>query len=116
SVCQIEPNREITKGKINTISEISNWFEWQWPVEGPFAGYILARALPNIGEWTNFSPTKIQKLSKNNFSKPQPFTTIPSYMDNTWTIPIPHATGIILFWFYLKSVQLSIVIFRLLCI
>ena len=93
TVCQIEPNREIAKGKISTLPGISNWFEWQWPIEGPFSGYILARALPNIGEWTKFSPAKIQKLSKNNFSKPQPIATTPSEIQSTWTIPIPHVTG-----------------------
>ena len=77
TVCQIEPNRETAKGKIGTLSGISNWFEWQWPVEGPFSGYILARALPNIGEWTKFSPAKIQNYQKIIF---QNHNQLPPYL------------------------------------
>jgi hypothetical protein len=29
--------------------------EWRWPIDGPFAGFIQARSLPNIGEFTNQS-------------------------------------------------------------
>ena len=37
------------KGKSMTIPGVSNWFEWAWPIEGEDAGYIKARAMPNIG-------------------------------------------------------------------
>ena len=37
------------KGKSMTIPDVSNWFEWTWPIEGEDAGYIKARAMPNIG-------------------------------------------------------------------
>ena len=42
-----------------TISGVSNWFEWSWPIEGEDVGYIKARAMPNIGNWTSFSPAQI---------------------------------------------------------
>jgi len=32
------------------LKGILKWFEWQWPMEDQFAGYIQAKSLPNIGE------------------------------------------------------------------
>ncbi len=50
------------------ISGISNWFEWTWPVEGENAGYIKARAIPNLGSWTLFFPTQIQNFTKGEIN------------------------------------------------
>ncbi|CAB5188646.1 unnamed protein product [Rhizophagus irregularis] len=47
----------------------SNWFEFQWPVDGEFSGFVRGRALPNFGKWNDFSPsaiTRIKRLKKNN--------------------------------------------------
>ncbi|CAB4475790.1 unnamed protein product [Rhizophagus irregularis] len=31
-----------------------------WPITGKAAGYVRAKSLPNIGEWTEFSPADIR--------------------------------------------------------
>jgi hypothetical protein len=41
--------------KTKTIPGISKWFMWDWPIDGEVAGYVRAKSLPNIGEWTEFS-------------------------------------------------------------
>ncbi|CAG8719854.1 5722_t:CDS:2, partial [Cetraspora pellucida] len=48
SVAHLEP--ECTKGKkwINTLPSNSNWFSWEWLCDGDYAGYLRARAIPNI--------------------------------------------------------------------
>jgi len=45
---------------VKTIPGITSHFEW--PIEGPFIGYIQAQTLLHIGEWSYFSPTDITKL------------------------------------------------------
>jgi len=93
SIANLIPNREKNKGKINTIPGISNWFEWEWPTEGQYAGYIRARSLPNIGEWKNFSPVQIQKLSKAEITKSQPQISTPTKPNSSWTSLIPKNIG-----------------------
>jgi len=61
SIANIEPNRSSEKKKKTSLPGISNWLEFQWPVEGEYAGYLCARSLPNFGKWKNFSPAIIQK-------------------------------------------------------
>ena len=73
---------------------ISKWFEWQWPTEGQFAGYIQAKSLPNIGEWNNFSPQQIRNLSNTDIEQPQPMASTPSISQSSWTVPVPHTLGI----------------------
>ena len=50
----------------------SNWFEWQWPTSGDYAGCILARSIPNFRPWTTFTPTQLEKLQKREIAKPNP--------------------------------------------
>ncbi|CAB4388474.1 unnamed protein product [Rhizophagus irregularis] len=76
------------KTKIGTIAGINNWNEWSWPVDGPNAGHILARALPHINEWTTITPAKIKKLEKTPTTKPNPSFTTPSKATNQWVTPI----------------------------
>lgn len=64
--------------------------EWRWPIEGPFAGFIQARSLPNIGDFTNYSSTQIQKLSKTEITKPNPTFSTPFVPKSLWTIPMPN--------------------------
>jgi hypothetical protein len=80
------------KKKMNTLSGNSNFFEWTWPIEGEFAGYIQARSLPNIGKWNNFSPAKLQQLQKKDLPKPQPAVSAHSTPQSCWNIPLPHAS------------------------
>jgi len=82
-----------SKGKTMTIPGVSNWFEWTWPIEGEDAGYIKARAVPNIGNWTSFSPAQIQKFVKGEVNQPSPQVSEPTETKSPWKIPIPHASG-----------------------
>ncbi|CAG8675684.1 27092_t:CDS:2 [Dentiscutata erythropus] len=43
---------------------VSNWGEWQWPNNGPYASHIRVRALPNFGTWKNFTSAQIAKVTK----------------------------------------------------
>ncbi|RIB05182.1 hypothetical protein C2G38_2220385 [Gigaspora rosea] len=63
SVANLEPER--SKGN-------SNWFSWEWPWDDNCTGYIRARAMPNIGEWNEFTPAKLEKLQKKDIQKPNP--------------------------------------------
>ncbi|CAB4385936.1 unnamed protein product [Rhizophagus irregularis] len=64
-VSQLTPDREFDKKtKIRTIAGINNWNEWSWPVDGPNAGHILARALPHINEWITITPAKIKTTNQ----------------------------------------------------
>ncbi|GES86464.1 hypothetical protein GLOIN_2v1767687 [Rhizophagus clarus] len=71
SVAQLVPNRDRGSGS-NTLPGNSNWFEWQWPTSGDYAGCILARFIPNFGPWTTFTPTQLEKLQKREIAKPNP--------------------------------------------
>lgn len=81
------------KEKSTTIPGISNWFEWSWPIEGDNAGYIQARAIPNLGNWTLFSPAQIQNFLKSEISQPSPQLSEPTKPKSPWKISIPHASG-----------------------
>jgi hypothetical protein len=90
-ICNISDKKE--KEKTTTIPGISNWFEWSWPIEGDYAGYIQARALPNLGNWTSFSPAHIQNFLKNEINQPSPQLSEPTKPKSPWKIAVPHASG-----------------------
>src|SRR5688572_24898412 len=94
SICHIEPNRENQNKKFSTLAGISGLNEWTWPVEGSHAGFIQARALPNIGEWKNYSPNQIKKIAKTEINKPQPLISEPTKAKTSWTVPAIN-TGIV---------------------
>ena len=52
------------KKRVNTLPGNSNWFSWEWPWDDNNTGYVQARAIPNIGEWNEFMPAKLEKLQK----------------------------------------------------
>jgi len=96
--------------KVRTLPGISNWSEWRWPVEGKYAGYILARALPEFGSWHSFSPAQILKLTQEEHEMPAPDVRNQILNQSEWTVPIYRLTGIVnqipykkLPSFYLKS-------------
>ncbi|RIB10304.1 hypothetical protein C2G38_2043609 [Gigaspora rosea] len=90
-VAHLEPNRiKGTSKKKFSLPGNSNWFEWHWPIEGEFAGYILARSMPNIGNWKSFSPTQLSKLYKTEITKPYPQFSDHSIPETDWHIPLPH--------------------------
>ncbi|CAJ0843966.1 2348_t:CDS:10 [Entrophospora sp. SA101] len=78
---------------IDTIAGVSDWYSWKWPIDEESSGFIFARELPNVGDWTKFSPTKINGLIKQQFTKPEPMFTPHSMPKEKWSIPIPDATG-----------------------
>ena len=69
--------------KIKTIPGISKWFVWDWPVTGETAGYIRARSLPNIGKWTEFSPTSISTFC-GKINRPNSKYTTPTEPKTPW--------------------------------
>ncbi|PKB99016.1 hypothetical protein RhiirA5_430399 [Rhizophagus irregularis] len=91
SVGEINPNREKTDKKIKSLVGISNMNEWKWPINGPFAGSIQARTLPNIGSFTNYSPIQTRNSSKIEITKPNPMISTPSMPKSLWTIPVPNS-------------------------
>ena len=57
------------------------------------AGYICARDLPNIGTWTNYTPSMIQKVQKKELPMPQPECSQHTIPEVAWNIPIPNKSG-----------------------
>ena len=92
SVAHIEPKRNVGK-IVDTIVGVSNWYSWKWPIDEESSGFIFARELPNVGDWIKFSPTEINGLIKQQFTKPEPTFTPHSMPKEKWSIPIPDATG-----------------------
>ncbi|CAH1766391.1 10144_t:CDS:2, partial [Entrophospora sp. SA101] len=70
----------------------SNWYSWKWPIDEESSGFIFACELPNVDDWTKFSPTKIDGLIKQQFTKPEPTFTPHSMPKEKWSIPIPDVT------------------------
>ncbi|CAG8667729.1 11601_t:CDS:2, partial [Dentiscutata erythropus] len=82
SVAHLKPER--TKDKTS-----------EWPCDGDYAGYIRARAIPNIGEWNNFLPAKLEKLKKKEIQKPHLQVTQHSTPKSPWFIPLLHKSVVI---------------------
>ena len=90
SVANIEPNRNYEKKKKPTLPGISNWFEFRWPIEGEYTGYLCAHSLPNFGKWKTFSPAIIQKTMDNETQeKPTPILSDHTIPNSKWIIPMP---------------------------
>ncbi|CAG8536961.1 5574_t:CDS:2 [Cetraspora pellucida] len=89
-VNQLEDNSEKLNEKkkvaINTIPGISNLFYWEWPIDGPFAGYIQAQPMPNFGDFVRFSPATIANFSNNKISRPEPVLSSSTVPKNKWTM------------------------------
>ncbi|CAB4382137.1 unnamed protein product [Rhizophagus irregularis] len=96
SVAHLEPERKRESGrkKKNSIPGNSNWYEWSWPTEGEYAGFIQARAMPNIGIWKIFEPAKIAQFEKRPLEKPNPQVSDHSTPTSNWNIPLPHKSKI----------------------
>lgn len=88
SIANLNPNR-MEHVNVKTLSGVSNWFNWRWPKDGDgnLAGYIQAQELPHIGQWKEFSPTQIAKLTKASIQKPTSTSTPHSIPKNIWTMP-----------------------------
>ena len=80
-------------------------FEFQWPVEGEFSGFVRGRALPNFGKWNDFSPESIRKSMKGG-EQHQPNPQISTHTDPQaqWIIPMP-STGLNWQFFLNKTIN-----------
>ncbi|CAG8777551.1 3664_t:CDS:2, partial [Acaulospora morrowiae] len=85
-VAHIEPLRDHVV--VKTIKEITSFSHWKWPINGENAGFILARALPNIGEWRLFSPTDVSKLTEKKIKKPNPNISTYTKPSKEWIVSI----------------------------
>ncbi|RHZ68667.1 hypothetical protein Glove_294g61 [Diversispora epigaea] len=96
SVAHLQPNCDRGTGN-NILLGNSNWFEWQWQTTGDLDGCILARAVPNIGDWIIFTPAQLKKLQNREIETPKPLSsnhTIPSTGRNMeYQAPIEHLSG-----------------------
>ena len=108
-MANINPDRSYKERKKPTISGISSWFEFQWPVEGELAGFVCARSLPNFGEWNNFSPDIIRKSMKGGEQhRPNPLISTHTKPECQWITPIPSTGNIINeFYKYFRIVLIS---------
>ncbi|RHZ79175.1 hypothetical protein Glove_151g136 [Diversispora epigaea] len=68
AVANLEPKRDHVT--VKTIAGITKLSYFEWPIEGPFFGYIRARTLPNFGPWLNYSPNDLTKLISEPLHKP----------------------------------------------
>ncbi|CAG8769740.1 22834_t:CDS:1, partial [Rhizophagus irregularis] len=66
--------------------------EWQWPINGLFAGYIQARSLLNIGDFINYSPIQIEQSSTITITKPTPQISMPLIPQSFWFVSIISST------------------------
>jgi hypothetical protein len=78
--------------------------EWKWPIDGPFAGSIQARTLPNIGSFTNYSPIQTRNSSKIEITKPNPMISTPSVPKSLWTIPVPNSGDFFLICYFINPI------------
>ncbi|RHZ51445.1 hypothetical protein Glove_478g10 [Diversispora epigaea] len=76
------------KATIKTIKDISNLFYWEWPINNDKEGYICARTLPNIGKFTNFSPSHIANLCNGNMARPQLTISTHTTPNTKWKMSI----------------------------
>jgi hypothetical protein len=75
------------------IFQISKLYYWEWPVEGKYSGYIRARSLPHIGEWSNFTPAYVANLWNTPLHRPQLNISEHTTPESTWTIPISNESS-----------------------
>ncbi|RIB00511.1 hypothetical protein C2G38_2051598, partial [Gigaspora rosea] len=94
SVAHLEPEHPKGKKRVNTLPGNSNWFSWEWPWDDNNTGYVRARAIPNIGEWNEFTPAKLEKLQKKDIQKPNPQVSQHSVPKSPWFVPMPHKSKI----------------------
>ncbi|RHZ86975.1 hypothetical protein Glove_41g97 [Diversispora epigaea] len=93
SVAHLQPNRDRGTGN-NILPGNSNWFEWQWQTTGDLDGCILARAVPNIGDWIIFTPAQLKKLQNREIETPKPLSSNHTIPSTSWEVPIPNSEHI----------------------
>ena len=86
-------NSNTNNKKVKTIPGISKWFMWDWPITGESAGYVRAKSLPNIGEWTEFSPADISTFC-GELNRPNPEYTTPTKPKTPWLTSLSMKKGV----------------------
>jgi hypothetical protein len=81
---------------VKTIPGITKLAYFEWPIDGPFIGYIQAQALPHIGEWSRYSPANVSKLIEEPLRKPTPNVSTHTKPNSTWNFPIVRTEGMIM--------------------
>ena len=94
SVAHLEPKRNHVP--VKTISGITKLSYFEWPIEGPFAGYIQAQTLPYIGEWARYSPADISKLIEEPLHKPTPDVSVHTKPNSIWNFPMIRTKSMII--------------------
>jgi hypothetical protein len=56
-------------------------------------GYILGREIPNVGEWTKFSPAQLANLQKKQIEIPEPIVSTHTIPENKWMVAMPNVSG-----------------------
>jgi hypothetical protein len=93
SVAHLEPKRDHVP--VKTIPGITKLFYFEWPIEGPFAGYIQAQTLPHVGAWSRYSPIDISKLIEEPLHKPTSDVSTHTKPNSSWNFHIVQSKGIV---------------------
>ncbi|RHZ78587.1 hypothetical protein Glove_159g30 [Diversispora epigaea] len=92
SVAYLEPKRDHIS--VKTLPGITKLFYFEWPINGSHAGNILARELPNVGEWKRYTPSDILKLTEEPLHKPTPEVSEYTRSNSEWNYPLVRIQGI----------------------
>ncbi|RHZ76926.1 hypothetical protein Glove_187g60 [Diversispora epigaea] len=92
SVAHLEPKRDYIS--VKTLPGITKLFYFEWPINGSHAGNILARELPNVGEWKHYTPSDILKLTEEPLHKPTPEVSEYTKSNSEWNYPLVRIQGI----------------------
>jgi hypothetical protein len=94
SVARLDPKRNHVP--VKTIPGITKLFYFEWPIEGPFAGYIQAQVLPHVGTWSRYSPADVSKLVEEPLHKPTPDISTHTKPNSAWNFHIVQSKGTVL--------------------
>jgi len=94
SVARLDPKRNHVP--VKTISGITKLFYFEWPIEGPFAGYIQAQILPHVGAWSRYSPADVSKLVEESLHKPTPDISTHTKPNSAWNFHIVQSRGTVI--------------------
>ncbi|CAG8492832.1 2694_t:CDS:2 [Gigaspora rosea] len=76
------------KPQVETITRISKYNYWQWPIVVPLAGYIVAHPLPHFGAPAYFSPAEITNLCNKELHRPEPKVLPHTKPQSKWTMAL----------------------------
>ncbi|CAG8512553.1 9771_t:CDS:2, partial [Cetraspora pellucida] len=68
---------------------ISKYNSWQWPTDGPSAGYIVAHPLPYFGTPAHFSSAEVAGLCNDKLYHPELIISTYTEPQSKWTIVLP---------------------------